>query len=153
MKKIFPLFCLIFFIVSCSRQTVPSNYKREFIHGDARFSKAVAVTSGNLKTIYIAGLTGDGSSLESQTRSTFNNIKAELETCGATFKDIVKMNTYIVNLNQPLVDTFRTIRKEILGDKDMPASTIIGVPALAAKDKMIEIEAIAVIEVKPKKSL
>jgi enamine deaminase RidA (YjgF/YER057c/UK114 family) len=33
----------------------------------------------------------------------------------------------------------------MLGDTDMPASTIIGIPALAAKDRLIEIEAIAVI--------
>ena len=63
------------------------------------------------------------------------------------------MNTYIVNLNKEEVDSFRSIRKEFFGIKDpanendgMPASTIIGISALAEKDKLIEIEAIVVLD-------
>lgn len=129
---------------SCST-ALRSGVTKQFIHAGPGYSKAVVITSGHVKTIYVAGLTGDGKDLSEQTRSTFLNIKTELEACGASLKDIVKMNTYIVDYAPSYIDQFRAIRKEILGEKEMPASTVIGVSALAAKDKVIEIEAIAVI--------
>ena len=55
------------------------------------------------------------------------------------------MNTYIVNINKEKVDTFRSIRKEILGEKDLPASTLLGVQSLANSTRLIEIEAIAIV--------
>ncbi len=123
---------------------------KQFIHAGPGYSKVVAVISNNIKTIYIAGLTGDGDNLETQTRAVFANIKTELEAAGATLKDVVKMNTYIVNYQPENIEVFRKVRKEILGETDMPASTIVGVQALAASNKIIEIEAIAVIQINKK---
>ena len=64
----------------------------------------------------------------------------------ATFKDVVKMNTYIVNF-KPETDLpiFRKVRKEFLGTENYPASTLVGVESLGRKEWLIEIEAIAVI--------
>ena len=39
------------------------------------------------------------------------------------------------------------VRKELLGDTDMPASTLVGVEALGRSEWGVEIEAIAVLEV------
>lgn len=137
---------MIGMIASACSTTKQSMVSKEFVHGNGMYSKSVVVTAANGKTIYVAGLTGDGVDLEAQTRSTFDNIKAELEISGATLKDIVKTNIYIVNCTPEKVALFRSIRKEYLGDKDMPASTLIGVSTLASTDKLIEIEAIAVIQ-------
>ena len=65
----------------------------------------------------------------------------------ATFKDVVKMNTYIVNF-QPETDLpiFRKVRKEFLGTENFPASTLVGVESLGRNEWLIEIEAIAVVE-------
>ena len=65
----------------------------------------------------------------------------------ATFKDVVKMNTYIVNF-QPETDLpiFRKVRKEFLGTENYPVSTLVGVESLGRNEWLIEIEAIAVIE-------
>ncbi|MCX6210742.1 MAG: RidA family protein [Bacteroidetes bacterium] len=139
----------IILLSSCSNK-VQTHIQKEFLHAGPGYSRAVVITNGNTKTIYVAGLTGDGEDFETQTRATFNNIKTELEGAGATLKDVVKMNTYIVNYKPELIDIFRKVRKEIMGEKEMPASTVVGVPALAAKDKMIEIEAIAIIEINKK---
>ena len=70
----------------------------------------------------------------------------ELQKCGASFKDVVKMNTYIVNFN-PEVDLpiFRKVRASFLGEADYPASTLVGVTILGNRDWLIEIEATAVI--------
>ena len=145
MKQYFIGILILLFAASCNMKT-KTVFQKEFIHAGTAYSKAVVVSSDNVKTIYVAGLTGDGADFETQTRSAFINIKLELEASGATLKDIVKMNTYIVDLKNERVDIFRAVRKEILGEKDMPASTIVGISALASKDKLIEIEAVAVIK-------
>jgi len=121
------------------------SFTKEFNHPATGYSKSVVVNSRHSKTIYISGLTGEGTDLSSQTRTAFAHIKEELDVAGGGFGDIVKINTYIVNINQEKVDTFRSIRKEILGEKDLPVSTLLGVQGLANGSKLIEIEAIAVI--------
>ena len=149
MKRLVIISLTLLCLSSCNNK-LQSNFSKKFQHAGPGYSKAVVVTNGNTKTIYVAGLTGDGEDFETQARATFNNIKIELEDAGATLKDVVKMNTYIVNYKPELVDIFRKVRKEIMGEKEMPSSTVVGVPALAAKDKMIEIEAIAIIEINKK---
>lgn len=131
-------------IIGCVSK-ISNTIAKQFIHAGPGYSKAVVVTTGKTVTIYIAGLTGDGTDLETQTRSTFQNIITELDAAGATLKDVVKMNTYIVNYKTSDIEIFRKVRKEIMGEMDMPASTVVGVQALAASNKLIEIEAIAVI--------
>ncbi len=148
MKKNVAIGIIVLIGFACSPIKNLQSVKTTFIHPVTGFSKTVTVTAKGITTIYVSGLTAEGADFDTQTRNVFNNIKLELETVGATFKDVVKMNTYIVNINPDIVNVFRGIRKEMLGEKDMPASTIIGIPALAAKDRLIEIEAIAVIEAK-----
>ena len=63
------------------------------------------------------------------------------------FKDVVKMNTYIVNFNSELdLPIFRKIRNKFLGNADFPASTLVGVAVLGNKNWLIKIEAIAIVE-------
>ena len=121
--------------------------EKEYIEPNEGFSQTVVVKTGNFKTLYISGQIGDGANLEAQTIATFQNLEKQLQNCNATFKDVVKMNTYIVNFN-PEVDLpiFRKVRKEFLGNENYPASTLVGVESLGRKEWLIEIEAIAVIE-------
>ena len=149
MKQLFTGFIVLIFTASCNNK-MQKGITKDFIDAGPHFSKAVCVTSGNTKTIYVAGLTGDGAGFEAQTRSTFEHIRIVLEKAGAGLKDIVKTNIYIPNYTPENMDIFRKIRKEVLGEKDMPTSTVIGVSILAAKDKLIEIEAVAVVQIKKK---
>ena len=121
--------------------------EKEYIEPNEGFSQTVVVKTGNFKTLYISGQIGDGANLEAQTITTFQNLEKQLQNCNATFKDVVKMNTYIVNFN-PEVDLpiFRKVRKEFLGTENYPASTLVGVESLGRKEWLIEIEAVAVIE-------
>jgi 2-iminobutanoate/2-iminopropanoate deaminase len=121
--------------------------EKEYIEPNEGFSQTVIVKTGNFKTLYISGQIGDGADLEAQTITTFQNLEKQLTNCDATFKDVVKMNTYIVNFN-PEVDlpVFRKVRKEFLGNENYPASTLVGVESLGRKEWLIEIEAIAVVE-------
>jgi enamine deaminase RidA (YjgF/YER057c/UK114 family) len=121
--------------------------EKEYIEPNEGFSQTVVVKTGNFKTLYISGQIGDGADLEAQTIATFQNLEKQLANCNATFKDVVKMNTYIVNFN-PEIDlpVFRKVRKEFLGTENYPASTLVGIQSLGRKEWLIEIEAIAVVE-------
>ena len=121
--------------------------EKEYLEPNEGFSQTVVVKTGNFKTIYISGQIGDGDDLEAQTIATFQNLEKQLTNCNATFKDVVKMNTYIVNFNSETdLPIFRKVRKDFLGDENYPASTLVGVQSLGKKEWLIEIEAIAVIE-------
>lgn len=121
--------------------------EKEYIEPNEGFSQTVVVKTGNFKTFYISGQIGDGIDLQAQTIATFQNLERQLANCNATFKDVVKMNTYIVNFN-PEIDlpVFRKVRKEFLGTENYPASTLVGIQSLGRKEWLIEIEAIAVVE-------
>ena len=121
--------------------------KTNYIEPSEGFSEAVITEANNIKTIYISGQIGTGANLEQQTIATFQNLQKQLIHCNATFKDVVKMTTYIVNFN-PEVDLpiYRTIRKEFLGNENYPASTLVGVSILGKREWLIEIEAIAIVQ-------
>ncbi len=153
MKKFLLPIILIVISISSFSQNAPTKVHRKFIDRTPGYSKSVSVSANGITTIYISGLTGEGKTFEEQTRNAFKHIEEELEASYTNFNHIVKMNTYIVNLNKEEVDSFRAIRKEFFGIKDpanekdgMPASTIIGISALAEKDKLIEIEAVVVLD-------
>ena len=121
--------------------------EKEYIEPNEGFSETVVVKTGNFKTLYISGQIGDGTDLEAQTITTFQNLEKQLTNCNATFKDVVKMNTYIVNFNSEVdLPIFRKVRKVFLGNENYPASTLVGVESLGRKEWLIEIEAVAVIE-------
>ena len=120
---------------------------KNHIHTNKGFSQVVVVETETTKTLHISGQIGEGSDLELQTIATFKNLKRLLKECDASFQDIVKMNTYIVNFN-PEIDLpiFRKIRKEFLGSENYPASTLVGVSVLGNREWLIEIDAVAIIE-------
>jgi enamine deaminase RidA (YjgF/YER057c/UK114 family) len=121
--------------------------KTNYIEPSEGFSQAVITEANNIKTIYISGQIGTGANLEQQTIATFLNLQKQLVNCNATFKNVVKMTTYIVNFN-PEVDLpiYRNIRKEFLGNENYPASTLVGVSILGKREWLIEIEAIAIVQ-------
>ena len=123
--------------------------QKEYIQPNEGFSQVVVVETETTKTLHISGQIGEGNDLESQTIATFKNLEKMLQEGNATFNDVVKMNTYIVNFN-PEVDLpiFRKVRKDFLGEQNYPASTLVGVTVLGNRDWLIEIDAVAVIEKK-----
>lgn len=88
------------------------------------------------------GQAGHAGDFAGQARATFSALKAQVEAAGGTMTSIVKINTYLVDVRHR--SELAAIREEFFG-KRAPASTLIGVTALALPGWMIEIEAIAVI--------
>ncbi|MDX1333402.1 MAG: RidA family protein [Robiginitalea sp.] len=138
-------------LLSCKpdapRPEATPGFEKTFIDTHDGYSEAVAFVSGGLKTIYVSGQVGEGPDLDSQMRSALSNLKEVLGKAGATMDDVVKMNTYIVDYGPQSLETFRGVRRELLGDTEMPASTLVGVESLALPEWLIEIEAIAVMPV------
>ena len=77
-----------------------------------------------------------------QARATYSALKAQVEAGGGTLSSIVKLTTYLVDVRHR--NELASIREEFFGKKG-PASTLVGVTALALPGWLIEIEAIAVI--------
>ena len=143
MKKVIAILLLGFGCYGAQAQL-----KKDYINPGAGYTNTLMVTNGKVKTIYISGQVGEGKDLETQIRSSFMNLKQQLSDAGATFSDVVKMTTYIVRYKESDLDIFRGVRKEILGEKNMPANTLVGVYSLFKDDYLVEMEAIAVVETK-----
>jgi enamine deaminase RidA (YjgF/YER057c/UK114 family) len=115
------------------------------------FTHVVVVQAG--KTLYIsgqvpvneAGQIVGAADLKTQTKQVYDNLFYCLRFSGATFEDVVKMTTYVVDYKPSDIDVIREVRKAYLSKENPPASTLVGVQALAHPEYMIEIEAIAVI--------
>ena len=113
------------------------------------YSQAAVVPKGRL--IYIAGqvamdptgkLVGPGD-LKAQTKQTFENLKAALAASGATFDNVIKLNSYFVDIKQ--APAFREVRDQYINVANPPVSTAVEVRRLVREEWLIEIEAVAVI--------
>ncbi len=112
------------------------------------FSGAVAVTAHGVKTVYVAGQVGAGDGIAEQTAAVWGRVAQRLEAAGTSLADLVKATTYIVDFD-PEADlpAYRAGRERALALDDMPASTLLGIPALAAEQYRVEIDGIAVVGV------
>lgn len=119
------------------------------------FSQIVIVKGDSLQTIYLSGqvsvnqdneIIGEND-LEIQANQAFYNVETALGSVGATKKDVVKINIYVKDYNSTKAtivgDTFR----KYFPHEKLPASTWLGVQALALDELLIEIDVIAVIAV------
>jgi reactive intermediate/imine deaminase len=112
------------------------------------YTHVVEVNRG--RTVYLAGQVAFDASgalvgkddFTAQTRQVMENLKAALASVGATFDNVVKVNTYVTDMSQ--IQALREMRASYFG-ANPPASTLVQVVALARPDLLIEIEAIAVI--------
>jgi enamine deaminase RidA (YjgF/YER057c/UK114 family) len=111
----------------------------------------VGVVSGG-RTVYVSGqiafdaknqVVGKGD-LRAQAVQVFENVKASLAAAGATFKDVVKINTYVVNLVPESTAIVREVRSQYFAGH-RPTSTMVGVAGLVHPDLLIEVEVVAVV--------
>jgi len=115
------------------------------------YTEAVTAKPGTV--IWIAGqvaqnakgeVVGKGD-LTAQADQAWANMRAALAAAGASFKDVVKITTYVVNYKPSMRDDLRAARLRAMGPVEAPAATLVGVQSLASDDWLVEIEATAVI--------
>jgi 2-iminobutanoate/2-iminopropanoate deaminase len=116
------------------------------------YSYVVEATGPN-RTIYFAGqlgvdtdnkFVGAPGDFRAQCARAFDNMTLALKSAGAGWSDVVKINNFLVDIESNMA-AFREVRDRYLNTKAPPASTTIGVPALARPGGLFEIEAIAVL--------
>lgn len=78
-------------------------------------------------------------------RQAYQNLSAALAGAGATLSDVVKITTYIVNYRPSDLALIAEVRREFFARGNPPASTLLGVKALAVEGLLIEVEAVAVV--------
>ena len=76
--------------------------------------------------------------------------KLALADAGATIKDVVKINNYLVDMSH--IAIFREVRDHHFNMSAPPASTTVAISQLARPGALFEIEAIAVLPAKGAKA-
>jgi enamine deaminase RidA (YjgF/YER057c/UK114 family) len=110
----------------------------------------VVEVNGPHRTVYVAGQTGADTSgkvaqgFRAQAVLVMENIKTALASVGGTLDHVVKLNSYLTNIEANSAE-WREIRGKYFPNKALlPASTLVEVPRLASKDYLIEVEVVAV---------
>ena len=114
------------------------------------YSHVVEVNGPN-RTIYLAGQTGvdaNGKVAEgfrAQAVQVMENIKMALASVGGGFEHVVKLTSYLTNLEANGAE-FREVRGSYFPNKDaLPASTLLQISRLANPAYLVEVEAIAIL--------
>jgi 2-iminobutanoate/2-iminopropanoate deaminase len=127
----------------------PPSVFRSLDHG---FSQGV-VASGR-RTLYVSGQTAwdankrlvGGSDLHAQARQALLNLRNVVEASGATLGDVVSLRIYVVAYEAHKAEAVAGAFRECFSGDAIPASTWVGVAALADPGFLIEVEAIAVLD-------
>jgi enamine deaminase RidA (YjgF/YER057c/UK114 family) len=116
------------------------------------YSHLGEITSG--KMIYIAGqvamdaagsIVGKGD-YKAQLQQVFSNLKTAVEAAGGSFKNIIKLNYYIVDaVDRSEFFAYREVRDKYVDTANPPVATVVIVRGLFLPEFLVEIEAIAVV--------
>jgi 2-iminobutanoate/2-iminopropanoate deaminase len=132
---------------------------KEYINPDSLFPSLphgfsqVVIATGK-KMVFVSGQTAwdteknivGGDSVLEQARQAFRNLEKAMEAAGGSLKDIVALRIYVVDYQAECGTAVGTALREVFSSQNPPASTWIGVSALAAPEFLIEIEATAMLD-------
>jgi reactive intermediate/imine deaminase len=110
-----------------------SHYTDAVRFGDLLFVSGVAPCDDKLNLV-------GGDDVVAQARQVFVNMAKILAAAGAGFADVLKVTVYLTDVNDRA--RINPVRQEFFGAA-RPASTLIGVAALALPGMKIEVEAVA----------
>ena len=135
------------------RYGITADLETEFINSNAAFSQVASVHSNGVKTIYVSGQVGirDGeipNSFIEQMDIVFSNMARQLEAAGASMSDVIKLTGFVVNMDAERRTVYSEVRARYFSAQSPPpASTLIGVSELVSPNLLVEVEAVAVIEI------
>jgi enamine deaminase RidA (YjgF/YER057c/UK114 family) len=132
---------------------------KEFINPPAlstweqTFSQIVVVSHDSFNTVYVSGqvsvdedqnLIGEGD-LKAQALRAFQNLEVALIAAAAKTSDVVKLNIYVKSYRPEHAVPIGEALRRYFPEKNLPASTWIGVQSLAKEGFLIEVDAVAVV--------
>jgi len=114
------------------------------------YSQIATVTGGTI--VFISGQVALDKSgnvvgkedFQAQLEQVFENLNAAVEATGGTFDDVIKLNSYVVDMSH--LAEFREVRDKYVNVKNPPASTAVQVPRLFRPEFLVEVEAVAVVK-------
>jgi len=132
-----------------TKQTMQEPSIRFLNRAPAGYSNIVEVRGG--RTLYVSGqLSVDAEGklvrpgdLKAQAKQVFANIDARLKEAGASFKNVVKLNYYVIGAND--IQSIRDARDTYVDREHPPASSLVVVKRLVREECLIEVDAIAVV--------
>jgi 2-iminobutanoate/2-iminopropanoate deaminase len=104
-------------------------------------ARSIVFVSGQAPISAEGELVGEDD-FELQVRQTFDNLRTVVEEAGAGLDAVVKLTVYLTDLGR--LRDYTRIKGEFFTGAQ-PASTAIGVAALARPEMMVEVEAFAVL--------
>ncbi|MDT0183955.1 RidA family protein [Microbacterium sp. ARD31] len=120
------------------------------------FFTDVITVQGPAKFIYISGIAAEADvatpaemhtqaigDFAEQTRIAYAKLKALLAAHGATFHDVVRMTTYV--LDRANVYVYHEVQHEALEGAPPPPHTFLQVASLAMPDMLVEVEVTAAV--------
>ena len=120
----------------------------------AQFGFSQVVVSTGTKIVHCAGQTAwdkdlnivGGEDLEQQATQTLENVQAALAAAGATMRDVVRLDIYVVDYQRDKIPAISAALSRYFDPERLPANTLLGVAALAMPEFLIEITATAVVD-------
>jgi enamine deaminase RidA (YjgF/YER057c/UK114 family) len=111
-----------------------------FAHVTAVPALGMAFISGQVAYDSAGNVVGAGDYAE-QTRQVFKNLETALAALGCDFRDVLKITIFVKGLDDDAIRAIRAERARFLPADRLPASTMVGVAALAKPALLLEVEA------------
>jgi len=115
----------------------------------AAYTQLVEV-AGASRMLYVSGQLGTtsdgklaGADFRAQAEQVFANLETALAAVGASFADVVKINSFLADIGH--LPILREVRARHLDAAALPASTTIAVSGFAIPGALLEVEAVAVV--------
>lgn len=86
-----------------------------------------------------------GEDVVAQAEQAFRNVATALAAVGASVEQVAKLTTFVVGHRPELIEPIMAARGAVFGEH-RPASTYLGVEALARPGLLVEVEAVAVLD-------
>ena len=119
----------------------------------AAYTQLVEV-AGASRMLYVSGQLGTtsdgklaGADFRAQAEQVFANLETALAAVGASFADVVKINSFLADIGH--LPILREVRARHLDAAALPASTTIAVSGFALPGALLEVEAVAVVPPTP----
>lgn len=106
---------------------------------DAFLADRFIFVSGQLPVDEEGRLVG-GDDVAAQARAVFENIRTILEQAGASLKDVVQVNLFLLDVQD--IPRIAGVRRELFGEH-RPASTAVGTTGLLVPGAKLEVNAVA----------
>ena len=117
------------------------------------YSQVVEAMPGS-RTVCVSGQLGTtpdgklaGADFRAQADQVFANLEIALASVGASFADVIKINSFLADMAH--LPILREVRARHLNTAALPASTTVAVSGFALPGALLEVEVIAVVASTP----